>query len=342
MKAIVCERYGSPEVLRLRHVEMPVPQRHEVLIKVHATTVSSGDWRVRSRTVPAGFGPLAPLFLGFRGPRQPILGTELSGEIEAVGAGVTRWKVGDAVLAFSGARMGCHAEYKTMPEDGALAMKPANLSHAEAASLCFGGTTALDFLHRGRVKVGERVLVVGASGAVGTATIQLARLLGARVTGVCSGANAALVRSLGAEDVIDYTKQNFIEACASSKASFDVIVDTVGTAPFSRCRQLLAPGGRLLAVAATLGELAAAPFVSLVGGKKVVAGPAAERPEDVRRLAALAAAGKLRPVIDRRFRFEDIAEAHRHVDSGRKRGSVVVTVVEEAAVAPAAHLVGQA
>ena len=180
MKAIVCARYGSPEVLRVEDIAKPVPGRREVLIKVHATTVTSGDWRIRSLSMPAGFGLISRLVFGFRRPRQPIFGTELAGEVEAVGRDVTRFKVGDRVLAFSGARMGCHAEYRTMREDGALALKPENLSYEEAAALCFGGTAALDFLRRGRVGEGDKVLINGASGCVGTAAVQLARYLGAR------------------------------------------------------------------------------------------------------------------------------------------------------------------
>jgi NADPH:quinone reductase-like Zn-dependent oxidoreductase len=324
MKAIICERYGSPDVLQVKDIAKPVPGRHEVLIRVCATTVSSGDWRVRSLNVPAGFGLLSRLFLGLRGPRQRILGTELAGEIEAIGREVTRWKVGDQVLAFSGVRMGCHAEYRTMPEDGGLALKPANLDYEQAATLCFGGTTALDFFRRGKLRAGERVLINGASGGVGTAAVQLAKHLGADVTGVCSTANLELVRSLGADRVIDYTQQDFVQR----GEKYDVIMDTAGTAPWSRSKHALAPGGRLLAVLGSLPELLQVPWVALTSDKRVIAGPAAERPEDVRHLAELAAAGHLRPVIDRRYRFEQIADAHRHVDTGRKRGSVVVTVAQ--------------
>jgi NADPH:quinone reductase-like Zn-dependent oxidoreductase len=322
MKAIVCARYGSPDVLRVEDIAKPVPGRREVLIKVHATTVTSADWRIRSLSMPAGFGLISRLVLGFRRPRQPIFGTELAGEIEAVGREVTRFKVGDRVLAFSGARLGCHAEYRTMRENGALALKPENLSYEEAAALCFGGTTALDFLRRGRVGEGDKVLINGASGCVGTAAVQLARYLGARVTGVCSTANLELVRSLGADQVIDYTREDFTER----GEKYDVIMDTAGTAPWPRSEAALAPKGRLLAVLGSLPELLQVPWVSLTSDKRVIAGPASERPEDVRLLAELAAAGKFRPVIDRRYRFEQIAEAHRHVDTGRKRGSVVVTL----------------
>ncbi len=235
MKAAVYERYGPPDVVELKEVEKPTPKDNEVLIKIHATTVTSGDWRARSLVMPAGFGLMGRLVFGVTKPRQPILGTELAGEIEAVGKDVSRFKVGDQVFAFSGAGMGCHAEYKCMPEDGAVALKPPNLTYDEAAAISFGGTTALDFFRRGRLQGGERVLVNGASGGVGTAAVQLARHFGADVTGVCSTANLELVRSLGATQVIDYTREDFTR----NGETYDVIVDTVGTAPFSRSKNSL-------------------------------------------------------------------------------------------------------
>jgi NADPH:quinone reductase-like Zn-dependent oxidoreductase len=322
MKAAVYERYGPPDVVVLREVDKPAPKDNEVLIKIHATTVTSGDWRARSLNVPVGFGLISRLVFGVFKPRQPILGTELAGEIEAVGKDVRTFKVGDPVFAFSGAGLGCHAEYKCMPEDGPVALKPSNLTYDEAAALSFGGTTALDFFRRGKLQSGERVLVNGASGGVGTAAVQLARHFGAEVTGVCSTANVELVRSLGAAHVIDYTKEDFTQ----NGQTYDVIVDTVGTAPFSRSKHSLKQGGRLLLVLGGLPDMLQVPWVSLTSGKKVIAGPAAERPDDLRTLAELAQAGAFRPVIDRRYPFEQIAEAHRYVDTGRKRGNVVITL----------------
>lgn len=324
MKVAAYERYGPPDVVQLKEVEKPTPRDNEVLIRVRATTVNSGDWRVRSLEVPAGFKLLSRLFLGFSKPRQPILGTELAGTIEAVGAAVTKFKVGDDVFAFSGVRMGCHVEYKCMPEDGRVVPKPQNLSYDEAAALSFGGTTALSFFRRAKLQRGERVLVNGASGAVGVALVQLAKHFGAEVTAVCSGANAELVRSLGAARVIDYTQEDF----AKNGETYEVIVDTAGTAPFARCQRSLKKGGRLLLVLAGLGETLRAPWISLWGDKKVVAGPAAEDVADLRLLAELAGTGKFRPIIDRRYPFDQIVEAHRYVDTGRKRGSVVVTLGE--------------
>jgi NADPH:quinone reductase-like Zn-dependent oxidoreductase len=322
MKAIVYERYGSPDVLQLKEVEKPTPKDNEVLIKTHATTVTSGDWRVRSLNVPAGFGLIIRLVFGFSKPKQPILGSELAGVIESVGKDVSKFKVGDPVFAFSDAAMGCYAEYKCMPEDGAVALKPVNLTFYEAAALSFGGTTALDFFRRGKLQRGEKVLVNGASGGVGTAAVQLARHFGADVTGVCSTANLELVRSLGAGHVIDYTKEDFTQ----NGETYDIIVDTVGTAPFSLSKASLKEGGRLLMVLAGLPDMLQIPWVSMTSSKKVIAGPATGRAEDLRFLAGLAEAGEFKPVIDRRYPFERIAEAHRYVDTGRKKGNVVITL----------------
>jgi len=322
MKAIVYERYGPPEVLQLKQVAKPAPKDNEVLIKTHATTVTSGDWRVRSLNVPAGFGLIIRLVLGVSRPKQPILGTELAGVVESVGKDVRKFRVGDQVFAFSDAAMGCYAEYKCMPEDGAVALKPSNLTYDEAAALSFGGTTALDFFRRGKLQRGEKVLVNGASGGVGTAAVQLARHFGADVTGVCSTANVELVSSLGASHVIDYTKEDFTQ----NGETYDVIVDTAGTAPFSRSKASLKEGGRLLMILAGLPDMLRIPWVSMTSSKKVIAGPAAGRAEDLRFLAGLAAAGEFKPVIDRRYPFEQIAEAHRYVDTGRKKGNVIITL----------------
>jgi NADPH:quinone reductase-like Zn-dependent oxidoreductase len=322
MKAVVYERYGSPAVLQLKEVEKPTPKDNEVLIKTHATTVTSGDWRVRSLNVPAGFGLITRLVFGVTRPRQPILGTELAGVVESVGKDVRKFKVGNQVFAFSDAAMGCHAEYKCMPEDGAMALKPANLTYEEAAALSFGGTTALDFIRRGKLQSGEKVLVNGASGGVGTAAVQLAKHFGAEVTGVCSTANVELVRSLGASHVIDYTKEDFTQ----NGETYDVIVDTAGTAPFSRSKASLKERGRLLMVLGGLPDMLRIPWVSMTSSKKVIAGPAAGRAEDLRFLAGLAEAGEFKPVIDRCYPFEQIAEAHSYVDTGRKKGNVIITL----------------
>ncbi|NOR24279.1 MAG: zinc-binding dehydrogenase [Desulforhopalus sp.] len=322
MKAIVYTKYGPPDVLQLKEVAKPTPKDNEVLIKIHATTVTSGDWRARSLDVPFGFGLISRLVFGISGPRQPILGTELAGEVESVGKNVSKFKVGDQVFAFSGARMGCHAEYKCMPEDGAVALKPAKLTYDEAAAISFGGTTVLDFFRRGNLQSGEKVLVNGASGGVGTAAVQIAKHFGAEVTGVCSTANIELVRSLGANHVIDYTKEDFTK----NGEAYDVIVDTAGTAPFSRSKVSLKERGRLLLVLGRLPDMLQIPWVSMTSSKKIIAGPAAEHAEDLHFLAKLAEMGEFKPVIDRRYPFEQIAEAHSYVDTGRKKGNVVITL----------------
>jgi len=331
MQAVVYERYGPPEVLRLVQLDKPVPKDREILIRIVATTVTSADWRLRSLSMPTGFGLLGRLFLGISRPRQPVLGSELAGVVEAVGRSVTRFKPGDEVFGFAGTGLGCHAEYRCMAEDGLVALKPSNLDFGEAAALPFGATTALDFFRRAKLQKGERVLVNGASGSVGTAAVQLARHLGAEVTGVCSGANGQLVKSLGAAHVIEYTAEDFTR----NGKTYDVIVDIAGTAPYPRSRGSLSDGGRLLLVLAGLPDMLWIPWVALTGNRKIIAGPAAERAEDMRLIAELAQTGALRPVIDRRYPFGQIVEAHRYVDRGHKRGSVVVTVEQRDARAEA-------
>jgi NADPH:quinone reductase-like Zn-dependent oxidoreductase len=307
-------------VLQIREVPKPIPGDNEIMIRNRATAVTSGDRRVRSLDVPAGFKLISRLVFGFTKPRQPILGTEMAGEVEAVGKGVTKFRVGDHVIAFPGGKLGCYAEYRCMPEDEAVARKPPRLTWEEAAGLAFGGTTALHFLRKGKLQRGESVLINGASGAVGIAAIQLARYFGAEVTGICSTANIDLVRSVGASHVIDYTRENF----TANGKKYDIIVDTIGTARYGRSKGSLKEGGRLLLVYGGFPDLLQAPLVSLTGKRKVIAGPAAEKPEDLRFLADLAEKGELRPVIDRRYSYDQIVEAHRYVDTGRKRGSVVI------------------
>ena len=323
MQAIVYHRYGAPDVVELAEMPKPVPRDNEVLIRIRATTVTTGDWRARSLTLPAGFGFLGRLVFGVFGPRKPVLGTELAGVVEAVGRTVTRFKVGDEVFAFPGAAYGAHAEYRTMAEDGLIALKPANLSFEEAAALSFGGTTVLGPLKdRLGIKPGDKVLVVGASGGVGTAAVQIARHLGAEVTGVCSTANVDLVRSIGADRVIDYTTEDF----ATSGDSWDVIVDTTGTAPYARCEPVLRPGGRLLVILGSFAQAAGIGRPSKASGKSVIAGVAKIEVAHLHYLAQMAETGAYQPVIDRVYPLAHAAEAHAYVDTGRKRGNVVLTV----------------
>jgi NADPH:quinone reductase-like Zn-dependent oxidoreductase len=276
--------------------------------------------------MPIGFGFISRFVLGVSKPRQPILGTEMAGVVESIGKNVSKFKVGDQVFAFPGASMGCYAEYRCMPENGAVALMPTTLTYDEAAALSFGGTTALDFLRKGKLQRGERALVNGASGGVGTAAVQLAKHFGADVTGVCSTANVELVRSLGANHVIDYTKEDFTQ----NGKTYDVIVDTVGTAPFSRSKGSLTERGRLLLVLGGLPDMLMIPWVSMTSSKKVIVGPVSIGAEDLLYIAKLAAAGEFKPVIDRSYSFEQIAEAHRYVDSGRKKGNVIITLVHGA------------
>ncbi|MGQ0564567.1 MAG: NAD(P)-dependent alcohol dehydrogenase [Gemmobacter sp.] len=318
MSAWVCPRYGAPQVLRLDARPVPVPGPGEVLIRIHATTVSSGDARVRALRVPPGMRLMARLALGFRGPRRAILGTECAGVVAAVGAGVTAFRPGDAVIAFPGGRFGCHAEYRTMPATGAIARKPDSLTFEQAAALSFGGSTALHFLDVAGVGPGTSLLVIGASGAVGSAMAQLARHTGAVVTGVTGTANVDLVRALGVAEVIDYASADVTR----SERRFDVIADCVAATRFADCLGILNEGGRYLAIAGGLGDMLA----RRRGTRRSLSGPAAERPEHIRRLADLAAAGIFRPVIDSVLPFAQMPAAHARADTGRKRGSVVVTL----------------
>jgi NADPH:quinone reductase-like Zn-dependent oxidoreductase len=322
MRAAVYERYGPPEVVSIREVATPTPKEDEVLIRIRATTVSTGDWRARSLEMPPGFAPFGRLAFGLSRPRQPILGTELSGVVESVGSGVTTFTAGDEVFAFADASMGAHAEFRAIKAAGLVARKPANLSFEQAAALCFGGMTMLSYFRRGMLAAGERVLVNGASGTVGSAAVQLARHAGAEVTAVCSAANVELVRSLGAQHVIDYTATDF----TANGKQYDIIVDAVGNAGYARVRRSLAPGGRLLVVLGGLGDLLRSPLTGRFSGHRVVAGPAIARVEELHQLAAIATTGAFTPLIDQTLPFERIVEAHRRVESGRKRGSVVLTI----------------
>lgn len=318
MKAWICHGYGGPDVLALEDRPIPVPGDQEILVQVRATTVTSGDVRVRTLHLPRGFGLIGHLAIGLTGPRQPILGTELAGTVEAVGRKVTTFKTGDAVIGFPGAAMGSHAQYRVLSVHGAVVLKPPHLTFEEAASLPFGGMTALHFLRKAQLKAGDKVLVIGASGAVGSAMVQLAAHMGATVTAVTSGGNASLVRSLGASAVIDYTLQDFTRA----HETYDIIADTVGASSFGACCAALNAHGRYLSVAGGLLDLLARPR----GSKKSIGGPAAEKPADLQELVRLAAKGVLKPVIDRTYPFAQLPQAHAYVQTGRKRGSVVVSV----------------
>ncbi|MGW9629588.1 NAD(P)-dependent alcohol dehydrogenase [Agromyces sp. NPDC055520] len=331
MRAAVAARFGAPEVVHVADMPKPEPGPGELLVRVRASTVSVADHRIRSRSVPRGLGLAVGPVIGFLRPKKPVLGMEASGVVERVGAGVTRFAPGDEVTVMRGSRMGCHAELVIVDADGEIAPKPANLSFDEAAAIVFGGHTALRYLDVVTIEPGTRVLVNGASGAVGSAVVQLAAARGAHVTAVTSGRNAELVRSLGASEVVDYTREDFAArsgpgASADDDARFDVIVECVGNAPFGRVAHLLRPGGALLLVIADLWGMLASGMQARRSGLTVDHRGGRMGHEGLERLTALAESGTLRPVIDRIFDFDEIVEAHRYVDTGRKRGSVVLRV----------------
>jgi NADPH:quinone reductase-like Zn-dependent oxidoreductase len=305
LRAVVCTRYGPPEVLRLEELATPVPRGNEVRIRILATAVTSSDCYVRGLALSPTHRLMARLALGWRAPRQPVLGMVLSGVVDSVGPDATSFDVGERVFGFDRHRFGTYAQYVCWPEDGLLAPRPANLTDVEAAAIPYGGLLALHFLRKADVQAGQRVLVYGASGAVGTSAVQLARHFGAEVTGVCSTANLDLVASLGATTVIDYTREDFTDRAER----YDLILDTVGkrksAAALRQCRRVLASGGAC---------------VSVDDGRPDL------RREDLVLLGELATSGEIRPVIDRTHALDDIVDAHRYVDSGHKRGNVVIAV----------------
>jgi NADPH:quinone reductase-like Zn-dependent oxidoreductase len=320
MQAAIYRRYGPPDVVQIADVPRPAFGTKDVLVRVRATTVTAGDSRLRSANVPRGFGVMLRLGFGIFGPLKPILGAELAGEVAAVGASVGRFAPGYKVFA---AHMGgCHAEYVAVPEDGVAPM-PGNLTFGEAAALTFGGLTSLIFLRdKARIQPRERVLINGASGAVGSAAVQLAKHFGAAVTGVCSAANAQLVRSLGADHVVDYAEEDFTQ----TRETYDIILDAVGNCSFDRCKPVLAPGGRLLLVVGSLAQMVGSLVWSSRAGRKVLSGVASVRPADLLFLRTVAESGAFKPVIDRTYPLACIVDAHAYVDTGRKKGNVVITL----------------
>ena len=333
MLAYSYKKYGSPDVIEQVTVPTPTLKPNEVLVRVYATTVSAGDWRARSLTMPKGLGLMGRLVFGVASPRKPILGTEFSGVVEAVGDDVTNYQPGDAVIGFPGAGFGAHAEFITMPADGKLTLKPDNVSFAHAAAIPFGGTTAYDFLvNKSKLQGGETVLINGASGSVGSASVQIAKHLGAHVTAVCSGVNAELVRSLGADRVIDYRTQNVI----GQGDQYDMVVDAVGTLPWSQAQHAIRPGGKMVLIAGKTSDMLFGSLKAAMKGKKMIGGVASESREVLEAVVTLAAKGDFHPVIDRKYAFADMKAAHAHVDAGHKRGNVVVSVAERAGASQAA------
>jgi NADPH:quinone reductase-like Zn-dependent oxidoreductase len=324
MKAIVHTKYGPPDELQLKEVEKPVPLDNEVLIKIHATTVTTTDCNARNFTfVPKSFMFFARIMFGFKKPKINILGIDLAGEIEAVGKNVRLFKVGDQVFGSPGTKFGGHAEYCCVPEDGALAIKPADMPWEEAAAISLAGNTALFFIRDlAKIQTGQKILIHGASGAIGTYAVQLARFYGAGVTGVCSATNEEMVRSLGADRVIDYNKEDF----SKGDERYDFVFNVVGKTTFSQCKGILKPKGIYLENMLELKDILKMIWTSIIGGKKIKGGMSTERAENLNFFTELIESGKLKPVIDRIYPLEKTSEAFQYVEQGHKKGNVVIRV----------------
>jgi len=347
VKAAVFTAFGPPEVLHVREVAAPVVKgRHDVLIRVHATSVNFGDTLVRNFAaisprrfhMPWLFWLIGKLAFGFRRPRIHILGSEFAGTVEAVGKLVTRFNKGNAVFGYRGSRMGAYAEYLTMPEDGVVTTKPTNMTFEEAAGCPYGALMALGLLRKIRLQPGRRVLVVGASGGIGPAIVQLAKShFGATVTGVCGTARLAYVKSLGAQSVIDYTQEDFVDR----PDTYDVIIDILGKSPFARCRRILNPHGRMVFASFKMKQILQMLWTSVIGDKKVICALATERQEDLVSIRTLVEKGTLRSIVDRSFPLEEAAEAHRYAESGAKQGSVIISLAPRATTGDPVRLVAR-
>lgn len=322
MKAVVYKNYGSPDVLEFQEVAKPAPKEDEILVKVHATTLTVADVRSRSFTVPPSVWLPARVVLGLRKPKKAVLGMELAGEVESVGKDVTRFKKGDQVFAATLIGFGAYAEYKCLPEDAAIAIKPSNITYEEAASLPIGARTALHYLRKANIQPGQKILIYGASGSVGTYAVQLAKVFGVEVTGVCGTANVELVRSLGADKVIDYTMEDF----STQGETYDVILEAVDKSSFSACMRALKEDGIYLNVTVPVPSIEMI-WTKIISSKKLMLGEnPPEKAEDLIFLKELVEAGKIKPVVDRCYPLERIVNAHRYVDKGHKKGNVVITV----------------
>ncbi len=322
MKAIIWTKYGPPDVLKLGEVEKPVPKDNEVLIRIYATTVTAGDCEIRSSKFPILFWLLMRIWLGPIRPRKKILGTELAGEIESVGKDVKQFKKGDQVFGSAGLGFGAYAEYKCLPEEGMVALKPASMTFEEAAAVPFGGRDALHFLRKANIQSGQKVLINGAGGSIGTFAVQLARYFGAEVIVVDSTEKLDMLHSIGADRVIDYTKEDFTK----SGQVYDVIFDVVGKSSFSgSIKSLKKKGFYLLANPGPL-QMIRGTWTSIRSSKKVIFEAASQKTEDLIFLKKLIEAGKIKSVIDRHYPLEQMVEAHRYVETGQKKGNVVITV----------------
>jgi len=320
MKAIVYKKYGPPDVLKLEEVEKPTPKEDEVLIKVFATTVTKYDCWTRRSTAPSGFWLPSRIASGVRKPKQTILGTDFAGRIESVGKAVKRLKKGDQVYGFTSS-LGAYAEYMCLPEEG-VAIKPAKLTYEEAAAVVQGGLTALYFLRKGNIQSGQKVLIFGASGGIGIYAVQLAKYYGAEVTGVCSTPKLEMVKSLGADKVIDYTKEDFTK----NAQTYNIIFDTVGKTSVSRSLRSLEEKGLYIFATFGLAMLIRALWLTRKSSKRAIFGVIGESANDLIFLKDLIEAGEIKPVIDRSYPFKQTAEAHRYVETGHKKGSVVISV----------------
>jgi NADPH:quinone reductase-like Zn-dependent oxidoreductase len=326
MKAVVTTRYGPPEVLEIREFEKPTPKDNEILVKIYATTVTAGDVEMRNLDLPLGYQLMLRAGFGFRKPRNEIPGTELAGEIEAIGKDVRKFKEGDQVFGAAGMRFGTNAEYKSLPEkpgemDGGVAIKPANMTYKEAATVPFGGRDSLHFLRLGNIQEGQKVLINGAGGSIGTFGIQLAKHFGAEVTAVDSTAKLEMLRSIGADHVIDYTKEDFTK----SGEIYDVIFDVIGKISFSQSKRAIRKNGTYL-LANPVSQMVQAFWTRMTSDYKVVMQTASGTIADLVFLRGLIEEGKLTTVIDRTYPLEKIVEAHRYVETGHKKGNVVITV----------------
>ncbi len=320
MKAMVYSKYGSPDVLQLKDVDKPVPADNEVLVKIYATSVTSGDWKLR-KADPF----IVRMINGLIRPKKTVLGNEFAGIVEVVGKEVTRFEVGDAVYGMK--VFGAYAEYLTIWEEAAIALKPAGLSFKEAAVVPNGATTALYFLRKAKLDSGDKILINGASGSVGSYAVQLAKHFGAEVTGVCGSANLEMVASLGADKVIDYTKQDFTR----EDLIYDVIFDTVGKTSYGKCKKILSQKGRYITTVVNFALLLQSLRTSIAGRQKVKIGIAQDNYEDLVLIRNLIEQNELKPVIDRSYNLSEIPEAHRYVEKGHKKGNVVITVAEHEA-----------
>jgi NADPH:quinone reductase-like Zn-dependent oxidoreductase len=330
MKAIILTKYGPPDVLQLKEVAKPTPKDNEILVRVYATPVNFGDTFARNFkeisprqfNMPFLFWLFAKMSMGANQPKISILGSEFSGEIEAIGKDVKRFKPGDQVFGYLGMSMGAYAEYLCMPEDGMVAPKPANLTYEEAAAVPYGALTALNLLRKANIRPGQKVLVNGASGGIGSAAVQLAKTYGAEVTGVCGTPRLGYVKALGADKVIDYTQEDFTQ----NGETYDLIFDILGKSSFSRCKSSLKPKGIHLLASFKMKQLFQMLWTSMAGGQKVICALSTEKTEDLIFIKELVEAGKLRAIVDRCYPFEQAAEAHRYVEQGHKQGNVVITV----------------